>query len=158
MLWRSLGLRQLDQNNTTRRAQPCQLVCCQPSTLQDGVHNEEKSTSELSAAYSHHRAETSLAAPRAPAARMQPRVRAGGRLEWHDWPGPGLHLPAVRATARLRRLGMFVQPANDVLLERQRRCGRNLRRRLSSYGIFIGHRGLRQRVGRQSWQWCQEKR
>src|SRR5262249_8031583 len=23
MLWRSLGLRQLDQNNTTRRAQPC---------------------------------------------------------------------------------------------------------------------------------------
>src|SRR5215475_6460899 len=115
MLRRSFGLRQLDQNNTTRRAQPCPLVCCQAinvAHMQDGVHNEEKSTRELSAAYSHHRAETSLAAPRAPAARMQPRVRAGGRVEGDDGPGVGLGLPAVRATARLRRLGMLIKPTN----------------------------------------------
>ena len=143
MLRRSFGLRQLDQNNTTRRAQPCPLVCCQAinvAHMQDGVYNEEKSTRELSAAYSHHRAETSLATPRAPAGGMQPRVRAGDRAKRHDWPGPGLHLPTVGAPARLRRLGMLIEPANDVLLERQRRCGVNLRQRLSRCGSFIGRR------------------
>jgi len=53
MLWRSFGLRQLDQNNTTRRSQSCPLVCCQAinvAHMQGGVHNEEKSTRELSAA------------------------------------------------------------------------------------------------------------
>src|SRR5262249_26337863 len=98
MLRHSFGPRQLDQNNATRHAQLCPM------------HNEEKSTRELSATYSHHRAETSLAAPRAPAVRMQPRVRAGGRVERHDWPGPGLHLPTVGAAARLRRLGVLIEP------------------------------------------------
>src|SRR5215475_5283383 len=118
MLRRSFGLRQLDQNNTTRRAQPCPLVCCQAinvAHMQDGVHNEEKSTRGLSAAYNHHRAETSLRAPWTPTSGVEPGVC---RPEWYDWPGPALGLPAVGAPARLRRLGMLIEPANDVLLER----------------------------------------
>src|SRR5262249_41644514 len=112
--------------------------------MQDGVHNEEKSTRGLSAAYNHHRAETSLRAPWTPTSGVEPGVC---RPEWYEWPGPALGLPAVGAPARLRRLGMLIEPANDVLLERQRRCGGNLRQRLTRCGSFIGRRGLRQRVG-----------
>src|SRR5262249_51849754 len=72
-------------------------------------------STELSAANGHYCPETPLRAPRAPATGMQPRVRAGFRPERHNRPGPGLGLSTVRAMARLRQLGMLIEPTNDLL-------------------------------------------